>query len=79
MNIKINIKITIKESERKLKRRRQRINLNLRFSLPTLISEESPKLGLAYSAVVINKAIANKRRIRIINIYDNKISLRTYY
>ena len=40
---------------------------------------ESPKLGLAYSAAAIDKAIANKRRIRIINIYNNRISLKTYY
>ena len=44
-----------------------------------LIGGESPKLDLIYSAAAIDKAVISRRRIRIINIYNNRIGLRTYY
>ena len=40
---------------------------------------ESPKSSLAYSAAATDKAAADRRRTRIINIYDNRIGLGTYY
>ena len=44
-----------------------------------LVGGESPKSGLAYSAAATDKAAADRRRTRIINIYDNRIGLKTYY
>ena len=40
---------------------------------------ESPKSDLVYSTAATDKAAADRRRTKIINIYDNKIGLKTYY
>ena len=44
-----------------------------------LIGGESPKSGLVHSAAATDKAAAGRRRTRIINIYNNRIGLKTYY
>ena len=83
MNTKVNIK---RSNEKRTKQQYQKTNLNkniikLTLNKPNFIFFETNAISLqALPATSPNKTQINtKKRIRLINIYDNKIGLRTYY
>ena len=74
-------KISIKRGrERKTGQQRQKASPNRRLYWPALVGQQSPESGLAYydaSADKVQERI--KRKTKLINIYNNKIGLKTCY
>ena len=77
MSIKISTK---RGGERKTRQQRQEASPNRGLYWPALVGQQSPESGLAYYDAPADKVQERvKRRIRLINIYNNKIGLRIYY
>ena len=77
MSIKINTK---RGEKRKTRQQRQEVNSNRRLYWSTLVGQQSLKLGLTYYDALADKMQEKiKRKTRLINIYNNKIGLGTYY
>ena len=78
---KMSTKISTKRGgERKTGQQRQEASPNRGLYWPALVGQQSPESGLAYYGAPADKVQERvKRRTRLINIYDNKISLGTCY
>ena len=77
MSIKISTK---RGGERKTRQQRQEASSNRGLYWSTLVGQQSPELGLAYYGAFTDKVQERiKRKIKLINIYNNKIGLKTYY
>ena len=77
MSTKINTK---RGKKRKTGQQRQKASPNRGLYWPALVGQQSPESGLAYYGAPADKVQERvKRRIRLINIYDNKIGLGTCY